>query len=126
MEQFMNMLVVALLSMAPSAPARTAVQIENWPALKITEHVVSAMPPGCSADGSGCAVVNFADRTCDVYIAWREPQKAVLRERELRRCRGVDEPPYRLRTAYAQWLAGQPCRSGREADARAIVVAAVN
>lgn len=125
MEQFMNMLVVALLSMSPGNGTRPAVQVDNWPALKVSEHLVDVMPPGCS-DASGCAVVNFGDRTCDVYVAWRTPRKAAVRERELNRCRGLDEPPYRLKSAYAQWLSGQPCKLGREGEARSFAATAVD
>lgn len=121
MEQFMNMLVLAMLSMSPAAPARQ-VQIANWPTLKVEEHLVASMPAGC-AEGTGCAVVNFSTRTCDVYISWREAQKAAVRERELKRCRGLDEAPFRLRAAYGQWLASQPCKCGGE---RAEIAAAVD
>ncbi len=124
MEQFMNMLVVALLSVSPANSAKQGVRIDNWPSLKITEHLVAAMPAACNASVSGCAVVNFSERTCEVYVAWREPQKAAVRERELRRCRGYDDPPFPLKTAYLQWLsAGSPCRPSRETEGRSLVVA---
>lgn len=126
MEQFMNMLVVAMLSASPGAAVRHPVQIDNWPALKITEHLVESMPAECNANGLGCAIVNFNERTCDVYVAWREPQKTLVRERQLNRCRGYDEPPFRLRAAYVQWLASQPCKPRRDGEERSTVAAAAN
>lgn len=119
MEQFMNMLVLAMLSMSTAPPVKP-MPIANWPTLKVEEHLVASMPAGC-AEGTGCTVVNFNARTCDVYIAWREPQKSGVRERELRHCRGYDEAPFRLRAAYAQWLAGQPCKCGGD---RSVIAAA--
>lgn len=130
MEQFMNMVVVALLSMsaavqskapAPPVPKIAAVRIENWPVLKVTEHMVSSLPAGCSTDGTGCAAVNFEERTCDIYVLWRERDKVAARERETRRCRGYDQPPYRLQTAYTQWLSTPPCRCGKEGEGQATV-----
>lgn len=119
MEQFMNMLVLAMISMSPAPPAKPA-PIANWPTLKVEEHLVASLPAGCT-EATGCAVVNFKRRTCDVYIAWREPQKAVVRERELRHCRGYDEAPFRLRATYVQWLASQPRKCGGD---QAMVAAA--
>jgi hypothetical protein len=126
MEQFMNMLVVAMLSASPGGAARHPVQIDNWPALKITEHLVESMPSGCGTLGSGCAIVNFGERTCDIYVAWREPQKTLVRERQLNRCRGYDEPPFRLRTAYIQWMANQPCKPRRDGDNSPMVATAAD
>jgi hypothetical protein len=126
MEQFMNMLVLALLSMPQAAPVKTMVRIENWPVLKISEHVVAALPADCGTDGTGCAVVNFAERSCDVYIATREPRKAAVRERELKRCQGYDDPPFRLQAAYTQWLVGQPCKLPKEGESRPLIAAAVD
>ncbi|HEX8961613.1 MAG TPA: hypothetical protein VF801_01310 [Rhodocyclaceae bacterium] len=124
MEQFMNMLVMALLSGSPAHTAKPATHIDNWPALKVTEHIVAAMPSGCGANATGCTVVNFGERTCDIYVAWREPLKAATRERELRRCRGYDDPPFRLKTAYVQWLsAGSPCKLPKEPDGRSMIAA---
>lgn len=124
MEQLMNAFVLALISMSNSAqPSRPMTQIEDWPPLAITEHLVTTLPMACKPDGTGCAVVRLADRTCDVYIAWREPQKAAMRERQLKHCRGYDEPPFRLKEAHAQWLAaGKPVRA-RKGDASALMAA---
>lgn len=116
MEQYFNMLIMALLSMSPAAPAKPSAQIENWPALKVNEHLVASMPSVCGGDGTGCTVINFSERTCDIYIAWREPRKEVVREREMKRCRGRDEPPFRLKTAYKQWSAGQQCKCKTRKD----------
>ncbi len=129
MEQFVNMLLVALMSAGQPASPRPMVLIDNWPALRVTEHLVAAMPAGCNPNGGGCAVINFAERSCDVYIAWREPQKAVMREREMKRCRGYDAEPFQLREAYVRWLSGQPCkpdkeRPRKEGETKAVVAVA--
>jgi hypothetical protein len=126
MEQFVNMLMVALLSSSPGGTAKPMVLIDNWPSLRITEHLVGTMPAACNPNSTGCAVVNFSDRTCDVYVAWREPQKATVRERQLKRCKGYDEAPFRLRTAYAQWRAIKPCKPRKDGEPSALVVAAVD
>ena len=126
MEQLVNMLMLALLSVPQSPAPKAAVQIENWPALSITEHLVAAMPAGCGGSGTGCAVVNFSQRTCDVYIAWSEPQKSAVRERQMKRCRGYDEAPFRFRTAYSQWQASQPRKPGKKGDGGAVIATAVD
>jgi hypothetical protein len=126
MEQFMNMLVMALLSASPGGAAKPMVLIDNWPSMKIAEHLVGTMPAACNPNSTGCAVVNFSERTCDVYVAWREPQKELMRERQLKRCQGYDVAPFPLRTAYAQWQAAQPCKPRKDGDARELMVAAVD
>lgn len=124
MEQLMNAFVLALLSLThPSQAKPPAIPVEDWPDLKITEHLVSAMPAPCRADAPGCAVVRLSEGTCDIYVALREPQKAPVRERQLKHCRGYDEPPYRLREAYARWMETKAARAHRVSDAE--VVAAV-
>ncbi|MDD5249739.1 MAG: hypothetical protein PHY45_12170 [Rhodocyclaceae bacterium] len=120
MEQLMNAFLLALLSMPhPISAATPMVVIDNWPPLRITEHLVANMPETCSAAAAGCAVVKLDARTCDVYVAWREPHKAAVRERQLKHCRGYDEPPFALKAAHARWVAaGKPYKPLLEADRR--------
>lgn len=126
MEQFVNMLVMAMLSASPGGAAKPMVHVDSWPSLRITEHLVGMMPAACNPNGMGCAVVNFAERTCDVYVAWREPQKVAVRERLLKRCGGYDEAPFRLRTAYAEWRANLPCKPRKGGEKHVLTVAAVD
>lgn len=128
MEQLMNAFLLALLSMPqPMSAAPAMAQIENWPQLKITEHLVTNIPLACGDAGTGCAIVKFSERTCDIYIAWREPHKARVRARQLKRCRGYDEPPFRLKATYTQWVAaGRPYQPQHEAKHRIMTSASAD
>jgi hypothetical protein len=128
MEQLMNAFLLALLSMPhPMSAATPPAQIENWPQLTVTEHLVAAVPPACHVDGTGCAVVKLDERTCNIYIAWREPRKAVVRARQMKRCRGYDEAPFPLKAVHSKWVAaGKPYTPQREAEHRALATAALD
>ena len=86
-------------------------QIDDWPALAITEHITSDFPAGaCEAPGSmGCSLVDLAAGTCDVYLTPLAANIEPIRAHELEHCAGWDHAPYRMQDLFDTWVAeGRP------------------
>ena len=89
--------------------------VEGFPELQITVHesylleinqkCYKAMTGLQKLSGSiylGCSVIDFKNKTCDIYIAKNSPEFIV--NHELAHCKGGDHANHFLSNAYDAWL----------------------